>query len=235
MTEANSFFRWLYRLLAIAALGLVLLIAFVGYQMYAGSAGWRNRNVVDVAKPVADGKSVVEKLRFTDLETIAGTGIRMVRVETDSENRSGSLSSGPGWSPTRNVVFIDAGFGKARWLFADNNSSIDGISKLCTCTPTDSDDKPVVAIYLQVRNRDTNSDGYIDGDDQVVPALVKPDGTDYKPLMAPVDEVLDTVTTEDGNGIGILVNSGNSLLYREYSVADRVLRAERVITRVDNR
>ena len=232
MPESNRFFHWLYRLLAIAGLVLILVIGVVLARTFLGISAWRDRQAVEVPKQDSSGKPVMEKLRFTGLETIAGRGTRMVRVEAEAPGRGNSLSSGYGGAPTRNLVFIDEGFGKARWLFADNHRHIDGIRKLCACESGDRADEPVVAIYLQVRGVDTNNDGRIDEDDHVVPALVQPDGSGYRPLMPAVEDVLDTVVADDGGSLGILVQKEDSLLYREYSTADGTMRAERELSRL---
>jgi len=230
--ESNRFFHWLYRLLAIAGLALILLLGVLLSRTFLGVSAWRDRQAVEVPKQDASGKPVVEKLRFTGLETITGSGTRMVRVEAEAQGRGSSLSSGYAGVPTRNLVFIDEGFGKARWLFADNHRHIDGIRKLCVCGPSEPDDQPVVAIYLQVRGVDTNNDGRIDEDDRVVPALVRPDGSGYKALMPAVEDVLDTVIANDGGSLGILVQMEDALLYREYSTADGTMRAERELSRL---
>lgn len=230
MNETSSFFRWVYRLLAMAGLALALLIGYVAYNVYADSARWRNNRTVEVPKRDESGVPSTEKLRFADLETIAGPNTHMVRVIAEQEGRGSSFSGSYDASATRNLIFLDPGYGEARWLFADNRALIGRIEKLCACEVQDG--KPVFAIYLEVRNRDTDGNRLIDRSDLVQPAIVLPDGSGYRTLMTPVREVLDADASDDGNSFGLLVNTGAAIVYREFGTGDWKLRSERELTRI---
>jgi hypothetical protein len=70
---------------------------------------------------------------------------------------------------------------------------------------------------------------------RVVPALLRRDGTGFRPLMEPVNDVLEVAPAEDGKSIGVLADTGTSLVYREYATADGALRAERVLVTAHTR
>lgn len=215
----EAFFKWLYRILAIVALGVFAMVGLLLTRFFFEESSWARRSTVEVVQDGGgDTKKPPLKLRFGDLETIRGTGTTMLKVYASrSSHKRGSLSSGYGGNEMRNVVFLDPGYGQARWLFADNDGMVGEVKRLCVC-PEDRND-PVIALYVESTKADSNGDGALDADDKSVPALVRPDGRGYAELSKPVDRVLDNELSSDGAYLGLLVEDGGKLLYRRYAIA----------------
>ena len=231
MAEENRFFKWLYRILAIAALGASLAVCVLVARIFFLESPWARRSTVEVVQGGDEAHKPAVRLWFGDLESIRGNGTAMLKVyASPSSGTRGSLSSGYGGDRIRNVVFLDPGYGQARWLFADNDGWVGEVSKLCAC-PQDRND-PVIAIYVQSTRADSNRDGVLDQDDKTVPALVRPDGRGYAELSKPVDRVLDNDLSSDGAYLGLLVEDGGKLLYRRYAIATFKPVSEQLVTEI---
>lgn len=228
MAEQNLFFRWLYRLLALGALGLLLAIAYAIVAGELSSRRWQHRNTVAVQQPTADGREKVEELRFGDLQVIRGSAVRLIKVESevDRGKRLGLSSGGYGWNfRTRNLVFVQPGSGHARWLFKDNDQYLGDVDQLCVCR---EDTKgPVLALYFEIARGDGSG-----RPDSVSPAATRADGTGYAVLGKPVARVLDKDVSEDGKTLGILVEDQGKLLYRQFSLETFLPLSEQLVTQL---
>ncbi len=228
MSEQNLFFRWLYRLLALGALGLLLVIAYVIIAGELSSRRWQHRNTVTVQQPTADGQKKVEELRFGGLEVIHGSTIRLIKVESEVERgkRLGLSSGGYGWNfRTRNLVFVEPGSGPARWLFKDNDQYLSDIDQLCICKDGTKD--PTLALYFEIAKGDGSG-----RPDSVSPAVTHADGSGYAVLGKPVTRVLDKDVSEDGKTLGLLVEDQGKLLYRQFSLETFAPLREQLVTQL---
>ena len=228
MAEQNLFFRWLYRLLALVALGLLLVIAYVIVAGELSSRQWQHRNTVAVQQPTADGRKKVEELRFGGLQLIRGSTIRMIKVESevDRGKRLGLSSGGYGWDfRTRNLVFVQPGSGPARWLFKDNDQYLGEVDQLCVCS--EGAKGPVLALYFEMARGDGAG-----RPDSVSPAATRADGSGYAVLGKPVARVLDKDVSEDGKTLGILVEDEGKLLYRQFSLETFAQLSEQLVTQL---
>ncbi|KAF1709079.1 hypothetical protein [Pseudoxanthomonas sacheonensis] len=233
MSEQNTFFRWVYRLLAIGGLCLLLAIAYVWIAGSISSRQWRGRNTVEVEQAGRNGRKQVQTLRFDGLESIKGSAVQLIKVESEDEggNKVGFSSGGYGAAfTTRNVIFLEAGNGVARWLFPDNDQFIGKVSKLCVCE--DGKESDVLAIYLEVARGKAGETGAAS---RVVPALVRTDGNGYTELGKPVSRVLDNVVSDDGKTLGLLVEDKGKLLYRQFSLESFAQLSERLVTQLDRK
>jgi hypothetical protein len=228
MAEQNLFFRWLYRLLALGALGLLLVIAYAIVAGELSSRRWQHRNTVAVQQPTADGRKRVEELRFGDLQPIRGSAIRLIKVESEVERgkRLGLSSGGYGWNfRTRNLVFLPPGGGAGHWLFKDNDQYLGDIDQLCICK--DGTKGPTLALYFEIAQGDGS--GRPDG---VNPAATHADGSGYAVLGKPVTRVLDKDVSEDGKTLGLLVEDQGKLLYRQFSLETFAPLQEQLVTQL---
>ena len=228
MSEQNQFFRWLYRLLALGALGLLLVIAYVIIAGELSSRRWQHRNTVAVQQPTVDGQGKVEELRFGDLQQIRGSAIRLVKVESEVERgkRLGLSSGGYGWNfRTRNLVFLPPGGGPGRWLFKDNDQYLSDIVQLCICK--DEAKGPTLALYFEIAQGDGS--GRPEG---VSPAATHADGSGYAVLGRSVTRVLDKDVSEDGKTLGLLVEDQGKLMYRQFSLETFAQLQEQLVTQL---
>jgi hypothetical protein len=228
MAEQNLFFRWLYRLLALGALGLLLVIAYVIVAGELSSRRWQHRNTVAVQQPTADGQKKVEELRFGGVELIRGSAIRLIKVESEVERgkRPGLSSGGYGWNfRTRNLVFMPPGSGSARWLFKDNGQYLGDVDQLCVCK--DGTKGPTLALYFEIAQGEGS--GRPDG---VSPAVTHVDGSGYTALGKPVARVLDKDVSEDGKTLGLLVEDQGKLVYRQFSLETFAPLHEQLVTQL---
>ena len=228
MSEQNQFFRWLHRLLALGALGLLLVIAYVIIAGELSSRRWQHRNTVAVQQPTADGQGKVEELRFGGMEPIRGSAIRMIKVESEVNRgkRLGLSSGGYGWNfRTRNLVFMQPGSDPVRWLFKDNDQYLSDIDQLCICG--EGTKSPTLALYFEIAQGDGS--GRPDG---VSPAVAHVDGSGYAALGKPVARVLDKDVSEDGKTLGLLVEDQGKLLYRQFSLETFAPLQEQLVTQL---
>ncbi len=229
MGEQNAFFRWLYRLLAIGGLLLLLAIAYALIAGQLSSRRWQQRDTVAVQQPTAGGQAKVEVLRFGDLQSIRGSSIQMIGVESEDDRAKRLEFSSGGYGSdfrTRNLVFLQPEGGAAHWLFKDNSQYLGGIDRLCVCAERDQD--PVLAIYLEVAVGETDAQRPA----RVGPALVRIDGTGYTRLGTPVSRVLDKTVGADGKTLGLLVEDQGKLLYRRFSLETFALLSEQLVTQL---
>ena len=228
MSEQSTLFRWINRILAVGGLCVLLL---VGYMVIVGelsSRRWQQRNTVAVQKPTADGKQVVEELRFGKLETISGSSVRLIKVESKIERgaRLGLSSGGYGWNfRTRNLVFLPPDGGAARWLFKDNEQYFGDVEQLCVCS--DGIKGPALALYFEIAKGED-----ADRPAEVIPAVARIDGSGYANLGKPVTRVLGTDVSQDGRMLGLLVEDNGRLLYRQFSMQTFAPLSEQLVTQL---
>lgn len=222
MTETNPFFRWVFRLAGLALLALLLFLAYV-----AGSEVWHQLRrgaapKIKIEQTDADGRTRELNLRFGSLHAIPGTDAHLLELESDADDGK-DFSSGSGGSETRNLIFFDAGYGQARWLFANNDSVIGDWSLL----RYPDEETPVRAIFLLVHASDSDSDGRIGAADAGTPALLHADGRGYTRLSAPVERVLDSEVDPVADQLGLLIQNQGKIHYRRYRLQDFKLVSDR--------
>lgn len=240
MSEQNRFFLWLYRFLAIAGVLLVLLIA--GVFVSEVWAPWRKPRFdpVEVAVPGDTSGAPQVRLRIGNLSRISGTDVTMLKLTSATTSRKMRSSVYDDRGETRNLLFLDRGNTRPRWLFPKHDQRLLDIEELQANGVADpvavSGDGVTgvrtIAISMQVIKADTDGDGEMDCDDTCVYALLHPDGSGYTELTGRDESVLDTTVAEDGTTIGLLIEKGTRLLYREYDTVGFRLRSEREIASI---
>ena len=230
MSEQNRFFQWLYRILALAALGLIGFLAWEMVSLSFETSRWRNHDAVDVPQ-VAHGQPVAQRLHFSNLTTIKGTSNMFVEVRTEfsSDSRKGFSSGGSGPGPLRNLVFLSGGYGRAHWLLDRNDQILRDVVQL---HESNDESKPVVAIFLELIRDDTNKDGALDEDDASIPTMTRTDGSGLTELPGHADRILEQSVNADGKRIGLLEQDGDKLLYREYAVDSFAKVSEQMVTEI---
>lgn len=257
MSETNPFFLWIFRIAGLLVLGLLLVLAYfliTGWWESRERRDRRNDDVVKVEQKAPDGRTQRLALQFGNVEPLPGTGRMLLPVESRDDGDSGKFASGSGYeqSHIRNLIFVDAGYGKARWLYPDNDQVIVDHAPMRECpgnataamawspsdgdaaaaaaaapagTPCDDETRgPALAVFLAVRHSDSNRDGELDEKDAATFAFVRPDGSGYTELTGPGMRVLDRRIR--GDSIGLLVQTGSRLGYRRYAIADFTLQSD---------
>lgn len=240
MSEQNRFFLWLYRFLAIAGVLLVLLIA--GVFVLEVWAPWREHrsDPVEVAAPGDTSGAPQARLRIGNLSRISGTDVTMLRLTSANASRKMRSSVYDDRGETRNLLFLDRGNTRPRWLFPKHDQMLLDIEELqangggdaVAVSGDEGGGVRTIAISMRVVKADTDGDGELGCDDACVYALLHPDGSGYTELTGRDESVLDTSVAEDGATIGLLIEKGSRLLYREYDTAGFKLRSEREIASI---
>ncbi len=229
--DGSRFFRWLYRVLAIVALCALLAIGYAAASIAYQQSRWADRRSVTVVTPGDTKNQPKQDLRFTALDSIAGTTTSVLQVETASTGGGGSLSSAGYGGSLRNLVFLDGDKTAARWLYNGNLQLLSGFKKLCLCDANRQ--APVLALYVEVRASDTNGDGTIDEDDDVVPAMMRTDGRGYTTLSTPVDRIIDSSLSATGDSLEVLIQEGSRLTFRRYAIPGFNEVANQLVTDID--
>ena len=232
MSEANHFFRWVHRILALGAVALMVLIAYVLISEWLKSSHRRGRNTVEVAADGAEGRPAPRQLRFYGLETLKGTGMQILKVADRNGGGAGRVMSSYSAPDTdRNIVFLGKGYSQARWLFPKNDQVIRSVDEWCACESAQQ--ARILALYLEVASSDTNGDGTVDDDDLGRPALVKPDGSRYTVLF---DKPVRILGHEfDSQALGLLFQQDGNLMYRQYAPDTFAMVSEQLVTRLSER
>ena len=226
--EQNRFFRWISRINSILFLLLLLSsLVFVIYGIFE-SSNWRDRNKVEVVDKKSD-KLKVDDLHLSDIESVCGTNIQYVKLE--SRNDSRGFSSGRYGSATRNIIFFEGQYLKSHWLFDSNGFVINQIDVLHT-ESNDCKSRKAVAIYYQIREKDTNGDGNLDEHDQSSIGLSSIAGLNYKEIDSGLTSVIDHRINSEGTELTVLVQQGSVLKMKRFSITDGQLISETEISRI---
>jgi len=235
VAEQNRFFQWLYRVLAVLALLILSMIAYVFVREIVFPELWPTRHTIKV--PNEKGKPEAQAVPMTvgGVTRIKGGAVKMIELSAARPGIAGLRSGSRNYSrDVRNLIFIVDGQPRAKWLFEKNEQLLRAIEQICLCEDrVKSEAESTTAIYLEVIRIDSDGDGVLGAGDRPIPALLRPDGSGYTELGGSVEEVLDTSLSDNGERFGLLIVDGDKLLYREYSVADFSLRAKHILTELN--
>ena len=91
----------------------------------------------------------------------------------------------------KNILFIDLEANESRWLFPSNSQliiSTRGVDE----NGLESESTFTQAFLYSVVSSDTNLDGRLDADDDLVVSASRPDGTNYSELLTDVQRIIGT-------------------------------------------
>jgi hypothetical protein len=205
MSKAQKLFRYVWRinavLILLAALLITLAVGFFLFQDLWRSA-MRNRDA-DVRLSVPDSTRKA-RLSLSRASLVRGTNV--MRAELQGESVGGKFSSSYG-KETRNILFIEPGNKKGRWLLPDNDHIITDNNDFTE--PKDSDEKRVIATAIVVRSADPRSDST---DGKLV--LFDVTGRNVVELANNVKEI--HITSAAGNELTILFERDNRLVFAAF-------------------
>lgn len=228
--EQNRFFLLVARvisiLILIAAIGAV--ISVISLTILSNS--WGDRNTVEVTDDDSGDESV--ELRLSSLEQMIGHEIQTVDLMSDSPSKG--FSSGSRGTKIRNVLFLVGEELSPKWLYEKNSNLINCFCKLQASNKYNGDD-PVLAVYVTVVVADTNKDDVLSEKDGITLALMNPDGSNYKEVGSVVNKVLDSTVTDGGDSVTFLLQVGNDIMVRKYSLKSFSLISEQKISEIAKR
>ncbi|MEY8214877.1 MAG: hypothetical protein RPR97_10410 [Colwellia sp.] len=226
--EENKFFKWAARVNSL--LFLVLLVISIGFVSFGilESNKWSARNEVEVTDKSGSSEEV-EDLRLGDITKVCGSDIQYVKLNSSAKSR-GFSSGGYGYT-TRNVVFFEGVEMVSHWLFDTNSYSIREIDQLQK-KADDCKDRETVAIYYEVRKEDADQNGKLDENDPLTIALTAPGGSNYTEIEVGITSVLDHSVDQSGSTLTLLIQDGELLLMKKYSLKTNEKISEREITRI---
>lgn len=228
--EQNRFFLIVARvnsiLILIAAIGAVISVI----SLTVLSNSWGDRNTVEVTDDGNGDESV--ELRLSSLEQMIGHEIQTVDLMSDSSSKG--FSSGSRGTKIRNILFLVGEELSPKWLYEKNSNLINCFCKLQASNKYNGDD-PVLAVYVTVVVEDTNKDDVLSEKDGITLALMNPDGSNYKEIGSVVNKVLDSTVTDSGESVTFLLQVGNDILVRKYSLKSFSLISEQKISEITKR
>lgn len=222
--ENNRFFLWIVRINSLLFLLLLLAgLVMVAISLFESSSRSERRGVEVVKEP---GKPV-EKERFTlsGINNICGHDAKYVKLQT--ERSSKGFSSGYSGGKTRNLIFFTGSKREAHWLFEKNQYLIQNVSVI----PADysgCEEAQAAIIYYDLVKQDSDGDGVLSGDDSHTLAITDPYGRGYRELVTGAEKVLDFEFDEGKQQINLLLQMGNEIVLRDYSLKGDLLAESRV-------
>ena len=177
--------------IALAGVMALLLMGFIGYQIFKDST--RKRNVNSVVN-VEDQAEVKQVWAYGNLDKIDGTDYVVLPLETKQDyDQSYSRKHA---SSVRNYLFINTQNNQQHWLLKQNSFLIDYMSRLYQ--PGTSDKKgPAVAWMYKIIKSDTNDDGRISKQDKKTYAFSSLDGRNYKEVLTDIEELMGDTMIKD--------------------------------------
>ena len=210
MLDNNRFFRFLWRINALAITGVALIAAVLGaYALYSIlRAETRDRNVSDLLV-VNPEQPVQEEVILGRPRALAGT--KMVRVPLYREQKIDvSYYSKESGSNTVNELVIDSVTGKSEWLFKDTARLIVNITE--TRQEINSDAPKTEAIVYSMIERDSNSDGKLTATDKISIGYSNAEAANYVPLLDNIEKLYAVQQVADDRLMVIYVKDGESRL-----------------------
>jgi hypothetical protein len=144
---------------------------------------------------------------YSNLKKVAGTDVVFMSLETKQEYEQSY--SRKQTSSVRNYLFINTENNQQQWLLKQNDFLIDHMYELQQ--PGISDQKgPAVAWMYKIIKSDTNADGRISDQDSVTYALSTLDGSRYKEVLGPTDDLMDHIMVKDNVLLVTYVRQGKT-------------------------
>jgi hypothetical protein len=153
MSKSQKIFRYVWRINAILIL-LAALVITVTVGFFLLQDVWRSamrRRDADVRLSVPDS-SRNARLSLSRAALVPGTNV--MRAELQGPSEGGKYSSDYG-RETRNILFIEPGNKKGRWLLSDNNHFVTDSHDF---TEEKNDEKRVLATAIVVRPTQPSND-----------------------------------------------------------------------------
>lgn len=226
--ENNKFFITVNRINSIIFL-LILIGGFILTTMGFFSVNeWDRKRSVEVTNSEGNLEKVEEDYRLGTLEEFTGHDVQYVTLNSKEPDRSFSSGYG-GASQVRNVLFFKGENLEYNWLYKEHTNLILCVCKLRAENEYSNKEK-VVGLYINAVKKDTNGDGLLSNKDRSTIALLNIDGTGYKEVEQNIDQIIDTDVTNDGKHLIFMVQVGNQVIVKKYSLASLTKLSERVIT-----
>src|SRR5688572_12525250 len=205
MSKSQKLFRYVWRINAIVILVAAVIIT-LGVGALLAEELWRaarRRQEPDVRLSIPDSNPRA-RLSLSHASLVRGTNV--MRAELQGESDGGKFSSGYG-KETRNILFIEPGNKKGRWLLPDNNHVITDSNDFTE--QKNSDEKRVIATAIVVSPMQQSSDS-ADG------KLVLFDATG-KNVVEVADNVREIhITSTAGNELTILFERDKRLVFAAF-------------------
>jgi hypothetical protein len=263
MSETNPFFLWIFRIAGLLVLGLLLVLAYfvvTGWWESRERRERRGEDVVKVEQKAPDGRTQRLALQFGNVEALPGTGRMLLPVESRDDDDSGKFVSSSSYeqSHIRNLIFVDAGYGKARWLYPDNDQVIVDHALMRECpgnegaatawSASDGGDAADAAAAATAPPG-TPCDEDTRGATRAVFLAVRHSDSNRDSELDEKDAATFALVRPDGTGyteltgpamrvldrrirgdsIGLLVQTGSRLGYRRYAIADFTLQSDTAV------
>jgi hypothetical protein len=208
MTDNNRFFQLVWRVNALAILGVAILAAILGVIALVAIVidQTRERSVSDLLIVNPD-RPVQEEVILGYPSTVAGTPYVRVPLyrEQKSDIRYYSKSSS---GNTVNELFVNSATSESGWLFEGAERLIlDSVPVLQTLR---SDAPTTTAIAYTVIDKDTDANGRLTASDHVSVGYSNPQGTIYTPLLNDIEKLFSLQQVTDERLLVLYAKAGES-------------------------
>ncbi|MCF6193564.1 MAG: hypothetical protein L3J46_04435 [Kangiellaceae bacterium] len=209
--KSEKFFKWVWNINGLLLLtGILLMSLLIAYQLVKELS--REEQEPTQTLNLAEDSTGEEKWSLGYPQKVVGSPYYYLKLESENKEviaRKPVYSfSGSGYRNTRakNVLFINSNSNVSNWLFKSVRQLIINMESLHV--KDSSDLVTTKAIYYEVINNDTNSDGVYDIKDKKTFALTRKDGTKYSEIISGYNNILTASMNEAGALFVIYINNG---------------------------
>lgn len=208
MQDNNRFFQFIWRVNALAIVGVAMLAGVLGiYAVYSVfKTETRDREVTDLLAVNPDVPQQ-DEVRLGYPTMIPGT--QFVRIQLFREQKTDltyySKSSGDN---TVNELFVNSTTGQSKWLFAGTDRII--LNQVQTLSQLKSDQPVATSILYSLVDRDTNGDARLSAQDFTSIGYTSPDAAAYTPLLDNIQKLYAVEQVADDKVMVLYVRNGES-------------------------
>lgn len=213
--EDNQFFLFVWRFNAIVILVAGLLAIPAAFASLASVA---MEIIVKITRKKPQGIKIVnvnendssksQKLQIGDFREVDGTTYIMLQLYYTQSYSAKSTSS------TINYLFLDSETGKSKWLFANNDYLINGVSFISETNNNTNNSsesrRQVRAVLYHIIKQDSNGDGRLTNENGMTIAFTHYNGNGYQEVLSGVDKFL---------GYKVLKENSLLILYKRDGIA----------------
>ncbi len=209
--KTKKIFKWVWNINGAMILGMTFFVVgeMLVNNFFIEEAYTEEIETLDLAEDLQG----IENWNLGYPQAISGSDFYYLPLESDNkevkieQKISGLYGIVDDYYTTRskNVIFINNKSNESHWLF----DSVEQIIVNMLTLDARLADQPLItkAIYYEVLNSDSNSDGIVDTNDKLTFSLTKNDGSNYKEIISGYNRIIKADLNASNNLFVLYVNN----------------------------